>query len=122
MHERLESFTACHMMRRRARPRKKPEMGVDMFPSSRKPILSPPQLKKNYRITVLSERCDGCRLCTVFCPLEALEISAETNSRMFHFVEVANPSSCLGCGQCERLCPTASIFVDEVDCDGEGLP
>jgi len=93
-----------------------------MFPSTRRPILSPPQIKKKYRITVLSEQCDGCRLCTVFCPLEVIEISAETNSRMLHFAKIADPAGCLGCGQCERLCPTASIFVSEVDREAEALP
>jgi 2-oxoglutarate ferredoxin oxidoreductase subunit delta len=92
-----------------------------MFPSSRRPILSPPQLKKTYRVTVLSERCDGCRLCTVFCPLDVLEIGAETNSRMLHFATVINADGCLGCGQCERLCPTASIFVSEVDREAEAV-
>jgi 2-oxoglutarate ferredoxin oxidoreductase subunit delta len=113
---------AGHKKQLPARPRKIAEMGVDMFPSSRRPILSPPQTPKNYRITVLTERCDGCRLCTLFCPLEVLVISAETNRRMLHFAEVADPSGCLGCGQCERLCPTASIFVSEVDREGEVLP
>ena len=93
-----------------------------MFPSNRRPILAPPQLAKIYRVTVLNERCDGCRLCTVFCPLEVLVIGAATNSRMLHFAEVSDPSACLGCGLCERLCPTASIFVSELDCNGEVLP
>ena len=92
-----------------------------MFPSSRTPILSPPQLKKYYRVTVLSEQCDGCRLCTVFCPLDVMEIGAETNRRMLHFAIVANPTNCLGCGQCERLCPTASIFVREVESETEAV-
>ncbi len=85
-----------------------------MFPSGRRPILNPPQVKKYYRVAVDSEQCDGCKLCTVFCPLDVLEIGAETNRRMLHFAIVENPLSCLGCELCERICPTAAIFVSEV--------
>jgi len=92
-----------------------------MFPSSRRPILTLPQVKKYYRITVDSEQCDGCRLCTTFCPLDVLEIGRETNRRMLHYASVANPLSCLGCEYCERICPTAAIFVSEVNSEQETL-
>ena len=85
-----------------------------MFYSSRKPILAPPQEKSTYCIVVDSERCDGCRLCTVFCPLDVLQIGSQTNRRMLHFAVAAHAENCLGCGQCERLCPTAAIFVCEI--------
>ena len=90
-----------------------------MFPPGRRPILNPPQVKKYYRVEVDSEQCDGCKLCTAFCPLDVLEIGAETNRRMLHFVIVEKPLSCLGCEQCERICPTAAIFVSEVDSELE---
>ena len=92
-----------------------------MFPSSRKPILALPKVKKYYRVTVDSEQCDGCRLCTAFCPLDVLEIGVETNRRMLHFASVANPLNCLGCETCERICPTAAIFVSEVNSEQETL-
>jgi 2-oxoglutarate ferredoxin oxidoreductase subunit delta len=86
-----------------------------MFPSNRRPIIAPPKIKKYYRVAVDGEQCDGCRLCTLFCPLEVLEIGAETNRRMIHHAVAANPLNCLGCGQCQRICPTAAIFVSEVE-------
>ena len=86
-----------------------------MFASNRKPILAPPKIKKYYRVAVDGEQCDGCRLCTVFCPLDVLEIGAATNRRMIHHAVVANPLNCLGCGQCQRICPTAAIFVSEAE-------
>ena len=85
-----------------------------MFYSSRRPIFDPPPAGGAYSIRVDIERCDGCRLCTVFCPLDVLEIGPETNRRMLHFAVAVNPQDCLGCGQCERLCPTAAIFVSAV--------
>jgi 2-oxoglutarate ferredoxin oxidoreductase subunit delta len=84
-----------------------------MFASNRKPILCPAQERKYYRITVDAELCDGCRLCIEFCPLDILEVAADTNQRMLHYVVVKHPLNCLGCDQCQRICPTASIFVTE---------
>jgi NAD-dependent dihydropyrimidine dehydrogenase PreA subunit len=47
--------------------------------------------------------------------LDVLEIGAEANRRMLHYAAVTNPLNCLGCAQCERICPTAAIFVNEVE-------
>ena len=90
-----------------------------MFTSSRRPILAPPQTKKYYRITVDSEQCDGCSLCTAFCPLDILEIGTETNRRMLHYASVAAHLGCLGCDNCQRICPTAAISVTEVNSEQE---
>jgi formate hydrogenlyase subunit 6/NADH:ubiquinone oxidoreductase subunit I len=53
--------------------------------------------------------------------LNVLEIGMETNRRMLHYASVANPLSCLGCEYCERICPTAAIFVSEVNSEQETL-
>jgi NAD-dependent dihydropyrimidine dehydrogenase PreA subunit len=90
-----------------------------MFPSGRRPILLPPQVKKFFRIEIDREQCDGCRLCTVFCPLDVLHIGTETNRRMLHYAAVENPLTCLGCEQCQRICPTAAIVVYEVGSERE---
>ncbi|KKK70697.1 hypothetical protein LCGC14_2921380, partial [marine sediment metagenome] len=37
------------------------------------------------------------------------------NSRMLHYCIAVNPDDCTGCRQCERICPTASIFIIETD-------
>jgi 2-oxoglutarate ferredoxin oxidoreductase subunit delta len=92
-----------------------------MFPSVRRPILSPPKVKEHYRVVVDREQCDGCRLCTVFCPLDVLEIGVETNRRMIHYAVVASPLNCLGCEQCQRICPTAAIFVNAMEPEVEAM-
>jgi NAD-dependent dihydropyrimidine dehydrogenase PreA subunit len=38
---------------------------------------------------------------------------------MIHYAVVANPLNCLGCDQCERICPAAAIFVNEVESELE---
>jgi NAD-dependent dihydropyrimidine dehydrogenase PreA subunit len=53
-------------------------------------------------------------LCVEFCPLDVLTIGEQTNRRMLHYVVVDKPLNCLGCLQCERICPSASIFVYEL--------
>ena len=92
-----------------------------MFRSDRRPIVALPQIKKYYRVSIDCEQCDGCSLCTAFCPLDVLAIGAEANRRMLHYAVVANPLNCLGCEQCERICPAAAIFVNEVESELEAL-
>ena len=91
-----------------------------MLESKRKPILAPPRLKKKWEVIIDSEQCDGCGVCASFCTIELLKPSEKTNSRMLHFVEITNPEECVGCSQCERLCPTTSIYIREIDLD-EGV-
>ena len=84
--------------------------------SKRTPILKPPRHIKKYVVKINSENCDGCELCVEFCPREILEIDKDSfNSRMFHPVKIIDPDGCLGCGQCERICPSVSIFIIEND-------
>lgn len=84
-----------------------------MMRSTRKPILQPPQTK-DYRVMVLSEICDSCELCIEFCPRDVLEVSEEFNSRMLHPVKAVHQEECTGCLQCERICPSVSIFIQEI--------
>ena len=39
-----------------------------MLKSSRTPILKPPRADKEYEIKIVTEQCDGCKLCVEFCP------------------------------------------------------
>jgi len=86
-----------------------------MVKSKRVPILQPPQLQK-YEVNVDSAKCDGCKLCISFCMKEVLGTDAEKfNSRMLHYAVAVNVEDCTGCRQCERICPTASIFIVETE-------
>ena len=63
-------------------------------------------------VTVDSERCKGCNLCVVACPLHVLALKErEVNNRGYHFAYMAQPDKCIGCQSCALVCPDACIEV-----------
>jgi 2-oxoglutarate ferredoxin oxidoreductase subunit delta len=89
---------------------------MKLLKSSRTPILKPPRASKEYKIKILNDQCDGCKLCVEFCPTEVLTIDLESfNSRMLNYVIVKDIDACTGCKMCERICPSVSIYITEKD-------
>lgn len=58
------------------------------------------------------ERCKGCMLCISACPKNILDMSRKLNSRGFHYPEVSDIKSCIGCKNCAEICPDAAIEID----------
>ncbi|HNQ59651.1 MAG TPA: 4Fe-4S dicluster domain-containing protein [Bacteroidales bacterium] len=56
------------------------------------------------------EQCKGCELCNVACPLNVLAISAEVNSKGYHYAIKVN-GNCNGCSNCAVVCPDGVITV-----------
>ena len=57
------------------------------------------------------ERCVGCYLCSVACPVNCISLQAtqdETGRRYPEFFRI-NFSRCIFCGYCEEACPTYAI-------------
>jgi NADH-quinone oxidoreductase subunit I len=57
------------------------------------------------------ERCVGCYLCAVACPVDCIALQAtedETGRRYPEFFRI-NFSRCIFCGMCEEACPTYAI-------------
>lgn len=58
------------------------------------------------------ERCKGCELCTVVCPVDIINMAEERiNSHGFHPAEVTEQDKCISCGQCAQMCPDVVISL-----------
>ncbi|MEE9583578.1 MAG: 4Fe-4S binding protein [Dehalococcoidales bacterium] len=53
----------------------------------------------------ISERCDGCGMCTTFCPTGALKSHDQGDRQVIDF----NPGYCLACSLCSDICPEGAI-------------
>ncbi len=63
-----------------------------------------------------TELCKGCGLCLVKCPINkkgdnCLKWSKEVGIYSTPAVE-PDPTLCIACGTCERLCPDSAIRID----------
>ncbi|MGI6145323.1 MAG: 4Fe-4S binding protein [Peptococcia bacterium] len=58
------------------------------------------------------ERCKGCELCTMACPVNILVLSQEqANSKGNAIIEVTEPEKCTSCARCAQICPDTAITV-----------
>ena len=65
------------------------------------------------RIIIREERCKGCLLCTLVCPVDMLEQSDSPNRQGYKVIKVKNQdmSVCKGCGFCAEICPDEVFTV-----------
>jgi pyruvate ferredoxin oxidoreductase delta subunit len=54
---------------------------------------------------VVTEKCNGCGMCELFCPDSCIEIVNKSS--------VINYDYCKGCGICSEECPRQAITMEE---------
>ncbi len=66
------------------------------------------------RVRVLADRCKGCELCIVYCPVEMLEPSPGFNPKGFRYpvVTAGRDGDCVACGYCQSVCPDFAIVIE----------
>ena len=59
-------------------------------------------------VVIDEDRCQGCRMCALFCPTGALRKFSEEDGTcgMTHA-----PSLCVRCGMCEQVCPISCVEI-----------
>lgn len=63
-------------------------------------------------IVVDEERCKGCNLCVVACPLNILELTPKSvNKKGYRFTRQITEEACNGCASCAIVCPDGCITV-----------
>lgn len=65
-------------------------------------------------IVVDTERCKGCNLCVVACPLQVISLSKNVNVRGYNYAEQIIEDTCNGCRSCAIVCPDGCISVYRV--------
>ena len=66
-------------------------------------------------VVINKERCKGCDLCVVACPVDVLRLQPmEVNDRGYHYAYAAAPDACIGCSSCAIVCPDGCIEVYRV--------
>ena len=67
------------------------------------------------QVYLIPERCKDCGICIELCPKDVLQVSVNTNSKGYHYPEVApeKENECIHCDFCTVVCPEFAIFTME---------
>lgn len=64
------------------------------------------------KMTVLSEKCKGCGLCTTACPKRIVEIRKDSrNSKGYYTAGCMDQEKCISCAMCAIICPDCAIEI-----------
>ena len=62
-------------------------------------------------VVIDKERCKGCDLCVVACPVQVLALAGEVNGKGYNYSQMVRPDDCIVCASCEIVCPDSCIAV-----------
>ena len=48
-------------------------------------------------VVIDKERCKGCNLCVVACPVQVLALAGEVNGKGYNYSQMVRPDDCIGC-------------------------
>jgi formate hydrogenlyase subunit 6/NADH:ubiquinone oxidoreductase subunit I len=65
-----------------------------------------------HRVTIDLTKCDGCRLCTLACPANVLEIFRDEHGKKKARVKESQ-RGCISCNNCHAICATGAIAATE---------
>jgi len=66
---------------------------------------------ENTPVWVNTDRCKACDKCVDACPAGVLSMQAEASSILGAMISVITPDACIGCSECELICPDFAIYV-----------
>lgn len=71
--------------------------------------------------TIQSDRCKGCGLCVIACPVEIIALLTDTvNAKGYPPATIVDPENCIGCANCAIMCPDSVITVHRAKTKKEG--
>lgn len=70
--------------------------------------------KTKSRVIFNEDRCKGCELCVVACPVFIVKMATDRiNKKGYIPATVYEMEKCIGCAQCARMCPDSVIVVEK---------
>lgn len=71
------------------------------------PDFDDPTQCRFHRVTVDLELCDGCKLCTIVCPANVLELYGEKGKKKVRVKD--DHRGCISCNNCHAICENGAI-------------
>ncbi len=64
-----------------------------------------------HRVAIDLDKCDGCKLCTIVCPGNVLELYGEKGHKKARVK--ASARGCASCNNCQAICATGAIAANQ---------
>ena len=79
--------------------------------SERLPEWDDPRECRFQRVAIDLAKCDGCKLCTVVCPANVLELFGEKGKKKARVKD--DNRGCISCNNCHAICANGAIVASE---------